>query len=108
MRNDTRATAGEPLQTAPLIVFEAHGYVGGVDHLWEMNENSSRDLSLAAAPRLPGNSQRTRGPTWTSKRVDSDGNYWGRRDCVCTVGGFVMIDNLTGAMIATVGRLTAI
>ena len=50
MRNDTPATAGRPFQNAPLIVFEARGYVGGVDHLWEMNEKFFTRSLLGSRP----------------------------------------------------------
>ena len=95
MRNDTPGTASRPFQNAPLIVFEAHGYVGGVDHLWEMNEKFFTRSLLGNRSAFTWQFSQNEGPYVDKQEIDSDGNYWGA-GTVYTVGGFIMIDNLTG------------
>jgi hypothetical protein len=95
MRNDTPATAGSPLQNAPLIVFEAHGYVGGLDHMWEMNEKFFTRSLVGSRSAFTWQFSENEGPYVDKQEIDSDGNYWGAGS-VYAVGGFVMIDNLTG------------
>jgi hypothetical protein len=95
MQNDTPATASKPFQNAPLIVFKAHGYVGGVDHLWEMNEKFFTRSLIGSRSAFTWQFSENEGPYVDKQEIDSDGNYWGA-GTVYTVGGFIMIDNLTG------------
>lgn len=95
LRNDTPATANAPFQNAPLIVFEAHGYVGGVDHLWEMNEKFFTRSLIGSRSAFTWQFSKDEGPYVDKQEIDSDGNYWGA-GAVYAVNGFVMIDNLTG------------
>ncbi len=95
MRNDTPATASRPLQNAPLIVFQAHGYVGGADHLWEMNEKFFTRSLIGSRSAFTWQFSQNEEPYVDKQEIDSDGNYWGAGS-VYAVGGFIMIDNLTG------------
>jgi hypothetical protein len=95
MRNDTPATASRPFQNAPLIVFEGHGYVGGFDHRWEMNEKFFTRSLLGSRSAFTWQFSQNEGPYVDKQEIDSDGNYWGAGS-VYAVGGFIMIDNLTG------------